>query len=209
MSTLALYLSQALQQNKLTVDPAAQEKLIHYLTLLQTWNRVFNLTTITEPREMVYLHLIDSLVVAPFLVGKRFLDVGSGAGLPGIPLAIVYPDQQWVVLDKNSKKTRFLTQAVAELKLSNVEVVHKRCEEYHPEQGFDSILSRAFGTIRLFVETTAHLLHEKGVFLAMKGKVPKEELADLPDPFLVQTIAHVDVKGIDIERHVVSLRMKQ
>lgn len=208
MSTLQKYLSQALQENALVIDTHAQEKLIHYLNLLQTWNRVFNLTTITEPREMVYLHLIDSLVVQPFLMGEHFLDVGSGAGLPGIPLAILNPDQQWTVLDKNSKKTRFLTQAVAELKLSNVEVVHKRSEEFHPEQGFDSILSRALATIRVFVETTEHLLRPNGSFLAMKGRYPQEELDEVPDRFIVNEVARLDVKGIDIERHIVSLRMK-
>lgn len=207
MATLQQYLSQALRQNELFLDAATEQKLIHYLELLQKWNEVFNLTTLVKPQEMVYLHLMDSLVINPFLQGNNMLDVGSGGGLPGIPLAILNPDQQWTLLDKNSKKTRFLTQVAAELKLVNVEVVHKRCEEFHPAQGFDSILSRAFGTIRLFVETNEHLLHPDGSFLAMKGKYPQEELNELPDRFFAH-VSRLDIKGIDIERHIVNLGKK-
>ena len=117
MNEFVKILSQALNQNNLTLTSDAQQKLIHYLELMQKWNKVFNLTSITDPREMVYLHLIDSLVVAPFLHGKRMLDVGTGAGLPGIPLAIMIPETEWVLVDKNNKKVNFLTQVCAELKL--------------------------------------------------------------------------------------------
>jgi 16S rRNA (guanine527-N7)-methyltransferase len=168
-------------------------------------NRVFNLTTITDAREMVYLHLIDSLVVMPFLQGSRLLDVGSGAGLPGIPLAIINPDQHWVLLDKNIKKTRFLTQAIAELELTNVQVMYSRCEDFHPAQLFDSILSRAFGTIPLFAETTRHLLCSDGKLIAMKGKYPEEELHSIPDHYVIQDVTRLDIQGIKIERHIVRL----
>jgi 16S rRNA (guanine527-N7)-methyltransferase len=208
MQTLAPLLKKALQENTIRLTDTAFQQLISYLELLLTWNRVFNLTNITAPRDMVYLHIIDSLAVSPYLHGQRLLDVGSGAGLPGIPLAIMHPEQDWVLLDKNSKKTRFLTQTIAELRLPNVQVVHSRSEDFHPEQGFDSILSRAFGTIQLFVETTEHLLRPNGLFIAMKGRIPQEELNDSPDRFLVQDVARLDVKGIDIERHIVRLRMK-
>ena len=139
-------LTQALKENNLIISDAAQQQLLNYLALLQQWNKVFNLTAITDPREMVYLHIIDSLAIQPFLNGKRFLDVGSGAGLPGIPLAIIHPDQHWVLLDKNNKKTRFITQACAELRLTNVEAVHARCEDFKPTQCFDNIVARAFAT---------------------------------------------------------------
>jgi len=202
---IAPLLTSALVQNNLTLTAAEQQQLLRYLDLMQTWNRVFNLTTITEPRDMVYLHIIDSLAVQPYLHDTRLLDVGTGAGLPGIPLAIVNPGQHWVLLDKNSKKTRFLTQAVAELKLANVEVVHNRSEDFHTDHCFDSILSRALGTIRMFAETTEHLLCPSGKLIAMKGKYPQEELDDLPGSFKVQDITRLDIKGMDIERHIVRL----
>jgi 16S rRNA (guanine527-N7)-methyltransferase len=206
MSTLQHTLFHALEENHLVIDEAKQAKLVRYLELMQDWNRVFNLTTITDAREMVYLHLIDSLIIQPFLQGTRLLDVGSGAGLPGLPLAILNPEQHWVLLDKNSKKTRFLTQTVAELKLSHVSVVHSRSEDYHPKQCFDSILSRAFGTVRLFTETTEALLCDNGIFLAMKGKYPQQELDELPSRFVVQNVTRLEVKGTKIERHIVSLK---
>lgn len=199
-------LRKALQENGYTLSEAMIAKLTQYLELIQTWNRVFNLTTITEPRDMVYLHIIDSLSVQPYLHGKRLLDVGSGAGLPGIPLAIINPDQHWVLLDKNSKKTRFMTQAIAELGLTNAEAIHARCEDFQPSPCFDSILSRAFSTIRVFVETTAHLLCDNGIFIAMKGKHPQEELDEISKRFIVQTVTRLDIKGITIERHVVCLK---
>ncbi|VVC76859.1 Ribosomal RNA small subunit methyltransferase G [Aquicella siphonis] len=201
-------LNQALEENQLNISESRRGQLIRYLELMLHWNRVFNLTTITATREMVYLHLIDSLAVQPYLQGKRMLDVGTGAGLPGLPLAIVHPEQQWVLLDKNGKKTRFLIQAVAELGLSNVEVVHSRSEEFHPAQCFDSILSRAFGTIRLFADTTRHLLCPRGRLIAMKGKYPLDELNDVPASFHTRGVTRLDIKGIDIERHIVWLTLE-
>lgn len=206
MEDLNLLLNKALNENNLTITDIAKQKLLHYLQLITTWNRVFNLTTITDPRDMVYLHIIDSLMVAPFLHGNRLLDVGSGAGLPGIPLAILNPEQQWVLLDKNSKKTRFLTQAIAELKLPNASVVHTRSEDFHPSECFDSILSRALGTIRMFIETTEHLLCDQGLEIAMKGKFPQEELDDIPPHFMAKSTTRLSIKGMNAERHIVCLR---
>ena len=201
-------LTQALKENNIVVAEHALQQLTQYLDLIHRWNKVFNLTTITAPREMVYLHLIDSLAVQPFVTGKRCLDVGSGAGLPGIPLAIINPEQHWTLLDKNNKKTRFLTQACAELGLKNAEVAHARCEDFQPTQCFDNILSRAFGTLRLFAESTAHLLCAHGQFIAMKGKYPQEEINDLPAQFLLQKTAQLDIKGISVERHIICLAKK-
>lgn len=206
MTALDTLLSDALKQNKLEIEAHAQTQLIAYLDLLHKWNRAFNLTNIIEPRDMVYLHLIDSLLVAPLLHGKRMIDIGSGAGLPGIPLAIVYPETEWVLLDKNSKKTRFLTQAIAELGLKNVSAVHSRSEDFHPTQGFDTILSRALGTIAMFLETTAHLLNPNGIFLAMKGKYPQEELTDISEKFIMQKVIPLHLNGMDVERHVIRIQ---
>ncbi len=204
-----LLLSQALQENGMTLTDIACQQLIHYLDLMQTWNRVFNLTTITKPRDMVYLHIIDSLAIQPYVHGKRLLDVGTGAGLPGIPLAIANPQQHWVLLDKNSKKTRFLTQVVAELKLDHVEIIHSRSEDFHPALCFDSILSRALGTIRLFAESSYHLLCQDGLLIAMKGKYPQEELNEIPKRFQLLDVTCLNINGINVERHIVRLTPKR
>jgi 16S rRNA (guanine527-N7)-methyltransferase len=200
-------LKQALEENNLSISTPAQEKLIHFLELISKWNRIFNLTAITKPRDMVYLHLIDSLIIHPYLQGEYCLDVGSGAGLPGIPLAILYPQKKWALLDKNNKKTRFLTQVVSDLNLANVQIIHKRCEDFHPEQCFDTILSRAFGAISLFVETTTHLLCPGGRLIAMKGKYPHNELHELPTHCQVQTVKRLGINGAETERHIVILSM--
>lgn len=207
MNPYQTLLISALQENQVVLDEAKQQSLINYLIGLQKWNNVFNLTTITSPKEMVYLHLIDSLIIEPYLYGQHFLDVGSGAGLPGIPLAIANPTQEWVVLDKNSKKTRFLTQIAAELKLINVSVVHSRCENFSPNKRFDSILSRAFGSLSLFVETTRHLLNPNGYLMAMKGHYPHDELNDLPSDAVVDKIIELKLKGIDVTRHLVCIKV--
>jgi len=198
-------LKQALSDNAITLDDGTQEKLVHYLELMQAWNRVFNLTNITHPREMVLLHIIDSLLVAPFLQGDQLLDVGTGAGLPGIPLALIHPQQHWLLLDKNNKKTRFLTQVVAELHLANVNVVQARTEEFHPAKCFDTIISRAFSSLQMFVSSTQHLLCTNGKWLAMKGKYPDEEIRDISSAFVVESSKKLVIKGMDVERHLISL----
>jgi 16S rRNA (guanine527-N7)-methyltransferase len=196
-------LSQALAKNNIQLSDETQQTVLHYLDLMQKWNRVFNLTNITDPREIIYLHVIDSLVMQPYIYGTRLLDVGTGAGLPGMILAITHPHLQWTLLDKNNKKTRFLTQVVAELSLKNVTVVHQRSEDFHPPQGFDMILSRAYGTLRMFLETTEHLLANQGIFVAMKGKYPIDELKEVPERFVLQKADRIEIKGMDIERHVI------
>ena len=206
---LAQALLIAADENNLVLSQIQQQKLLQYLDLLIDWNRVFNLTHITEPHEMVYLHLIDSLILHSYLHGKRMLDVGSGGGLPGIPLAIFNPDQEWTLLDKNGKKTRFLTQVIAELGLSNVHIIHHRCENFHPEHCFDTILARAFGTIRLFVESTEHLLCPSGLLIMMKGKYPQNELDEIPQRFSVDNVTPLNIKGMNVERHLVCLRREK
>lgn len=202
-------LQEALTRNNLTVTPAQFAQLILFTELMQRWNKTFNLTSITEPREIAYLHIVDSLVVQPFLHGTHLCDVGSGGGLPGIPLAIINPERNWTLLDKNNKKTRFITQVIAELGLKNVQAVHQRCEDFQPAICFDSILSRAFGTLTMFTAVTQHLLCQDGVFVAMKGKYPKEELDELPSAFKVTGVTQLDIKGTDIDRHIVCLRLNK
>lgn len=205
MNSLPNLLKKALNDHGIAASEEQQAKWIRYLDALVTWNKVYNLTNITEPREMVYLHLIDSLLVAPFIHGTHCLDVGSGAGLPGIPLAILSPTQQWTLLDKNSKKTRFMFQMVAELSLKNVTVVHQRGEAFQPTIPFDTIISRAYASLALFVETTEHALAPGGRLVAMKGKYPDDEIAALPQHIHLTTAKALTMKGMPLDRHVICL----
>lgn len=198
-------LSQALLDNGYTIAPDIQAHLLRYLELLSQWNNVFNLTAIRDPKEMVMLHILDSLSVAPYLHGSRLLDVGTGAGLPGIPLALLHPEKQFVLLDSNSKKTRFLTQVLATLPIKNVEVVHARCEEFKPDVCFDSIISRAFASIQVMLDTTQHLVCADGQFLAMKGVYPTEEIAAIPIGYQLIAVHPLNVKGINAARHLVCI----
>ena len=181
----------------------AQARLLHFVALLEKWNRVYNLTAVREPAQMITRHLLDSLAIAPYLRGTRVLDIGTGAGLPGIPLAVAMPTREFVLLDSNSKKTRFVTQAVAELGLRNVEVVAARVEKYIPATQFDTLIARAFSSLGELVAAARHLAATDGVYLAMKGVYPEEELAALPAEFAVRETAALNVPGLDGARHVV------
>ena len=177
-----------------------------YLTRLQQWNRVFNLTRLSDDHAMVYLHLIDSLSARAYLVGTRFLDVGSGAGFPGLALAIAAPDQQWTLLDKNRKKIHFLTQVVAELGLQRVQLVHSDTDTFCPERSFDSVVSRAFGSLVFVLEKTGHLLQSGGQWLIMKGHYPTVELQALSSDQLARSHVHaVRLEGVQVTRHLVCL----
>lgn len=200
-------LANAITNNGYAVSPDIQQQLIRYLDLMQRWNKVFNLTAIRDTHDMVMLHLIDSLSISPYLHGSRILDVGTGAGLPGIPLALTHPDKQFVLLDSNSKKTRFLTQAIVELGIKNVEVVHARCENYQ-SAGFDTILSRAFSSIAVMLANTQHLIANDGQFVAMKGVYPEQEIQEMPFGFTVLGVHKIIIKGLDAERHVVCIQRK-
>jgi 16S rRNA (guanine527-N7)-methyltransferase len=201
-------LPQALNQNNYDFDAAIQDKFVQYLVLMDRWNQVFNLTAIRDHKDMVWLHILDSLSISPYLHGSRIIDVGTGAGLPGIPLALIYPDKQFVLLDSNSKKTRFLTQTLLELNIKNVEVVHSRSEDYKPEQGFDSILSRAFSSIQVMLAKTEHLLADNGQFLAMKGIYPEQEIQEIPTDFVLLASHKLVIQGLAAERHLISIKKK-
>src|SRR5512135_1065472 len=164
----------------LALPEGGEAKLLAYLALLDKWNRVYNLTAVRDAERMVSHHLLDSLAAVPFFRGERVLDVGSGGGLPGIPLAIARPDVQVTLVDSIAKKTAFLLQAKSELGLANLTVVTGRVEDFRPETGFDVITSRAFSDLREFVALTRHLLKPGGRWLALKGLYPDEEIAVLP-----------------------------
>lgn len=163
------------------VSAEKQTLLLRYLALMQKWNQAYNLTAIREPHDMVIKHLLDSLSIAPWVKGPRVLDIGTGGGLPGIPLAILFPDIEFTLLDSNGKKTRFLQQVKAELSMSNVTVVHARVEEFLPEMAFPQIVSRAFSALDLFVNLASPKLADNGELLAMKGQLPAEEVIELQE----------------------------
>ncbi len=181
------------------------DQLMAYLALLVKWNKAYNLTAIRDSAEMVAKHLLDSLSVAPYINGQHFLDVGTGAGLPGIPLAICFPDKQFELLDSNGKKTRFLQQVVAELALTNCTVHRSRIESSGLGPKYDGILSRAFSSLAGMVEVCGPFLSRKGVLLAMKGQYPGEELSQLPKPYIVEGSHALVVPGLTGERHLLIL----
>ncbi|MFG3454369.1 16S rRNA (guanine(527)-N(7))-methyltransferase RsmG [Stutzerimonas stutzeri] len=190
------------------LSDAQQEQLLAYLALLNKWNKAYNLTAVRDPAEMVSRHLLDSLSVAPHVEesGSRWLDVGSGGGMPGIPLAILFPERRFTLLDSNGKKTRFLTQVKLELKLDNVEVVHSRVEQFEPEQAFTGITSRAFSSLADFANWTRHLGNSDTYWLAMKGVQPDDELQALPADFQLARCLVLKVPGCQGQRHLLILR---
>ncbi|WP_137719547.1 16S rRNA (guanine(527)-N(7))-methyltransferase RsmG [Methylobacillus flagellatus] len=206
--SLKLKLEQGLQQAGLVLSAELVERLLAYLALLQKWNKVHNLTAVRDPDEMVTLHLLDSLVILPHIQAERLLDVGSGAGLPGIPLALCLPDLQVTVLDSSHKKTSFMRQVKAELQIDNLQVVCSRVEQFQPEQPFDVVISRAFSELQLFLTLTAHLCRPQGLWLAMKGVYPHDELAQIsrePSAPTPSAIVPLIVPGLDAQRHLVFL----
>jgi len=195
-------LNEGLNALDLLVTQAQQKKLIAFIALIEKWNKAYNLTAIRNPEQMVRLHLLDSLAIANYIQGPKVLDIGTGAGLPGIPLALIYPHYSFVLLDSNSKKTRFVQQAVIELGLKNVTVWHGRIEHYQPTIYFNSIVSRAFSSVQSFVSVASERLSSGGVLLAMKGRHPDKELQQIDNDFSVIPIM---VPGVDAERCLVQL----
>jgi 16S rRNA (guanine527-N7)-methyltransferase len=178
------------------------DQLLDFLALLVKWNRAYNLTAIRQPEEMARLHILDSLSVLPYLQGRQIADIGTGAGLPGIPLAIFSRDKVFSLVDSNAKKTRFIQQAVLELALQNVSVHHARVEQFEPVEKFSTVIMRAFAELTKIVQLTRHLLDKEGVLLAMKGQEPVQELQQINQAF--QLIPLV-VPGVEAERCLVCI----
>ena len=190
----------------LTLGQEQIERLSAYVALIRKWNRIYNLTAIRDTRKIFTHHLLDSLAIVPHLSGVRLLDVGSGAGLPGIPVAITRPDLDITLLDSNSKKAAFLQQALVELGLKNVRVVCARIEHWH-DGAFDMIVSRAFSEIADLIAASRHLLASAGLFMAMKGINPIEELGRLPADCRVRETIRLNVPGLGAERHLVVIEL--
>ena len=191
---------------QLSLEPALAGPLLDYLALLARWNATYNLTAIRDPREMLAKHLLDSLAMQPFVRDIATLaDLGTGPGLPGIPLAIATPGLQVTLVESNGKKARFLREAVRQLKLGNVRVAESRIEAFRPDAVFDAITARALATLPLILELGGHLLAPDGRLLAMKGVVPDDEIAALPPGWGVAAIHPLQVPGLSAERHLLEI----
>jgi 16S rRNA (guanine527-N7)-methyltransferase len=193
------------EQLGLALSRAQLDALCGYLALLAKWNQAYNLTAVRAPRDMIYKHLLDSLAIGQLIAGECLIDVGTGAGLPGIPLAILFPRREFHLLDSNSKKTRFLFQVKTALGLDNMAVHHARVESYRPQAPFDAVLSRAFASLEDMVAGCAHLLGPGGRFLAMKGTYPEDELAAIRETCDVLSVTPVEVPGLAEQRHLVAM----
>ncbi|MFW0764600.1 16S rRNA (guanine(527)-N(7))-methyltransferase RsmG [Trabulsiella odontotermitis] len=199
-------LSRLLDEAGISLSDHQQQQLVAYVELLNKWNKAYNLTSVRDPNEMLVRHILDSVVVAPHLQGSRFIDVGTGPGLPGIPLAIVLPDAHFTLLDSLGKRVRFLRQVQHELKLDNVAPVQSRVEAFPAEPPFDGVISRAFASLNDMVSWCQHLPAPSGRFYALKGHVPDDEISQLPAGFAVENIIKLQVPALDGERHLVLLK---
>jgi len=200
-------LEKLINETDLQVTDEQKELLVKYVELLDKWNRVYNLTSIRNPSDMLVKHIMDSLMVGSVLKGENFIDVGTGPGLPGIPLAILYPEKNFVLLDSLGKRITFLRQVVYLLKLENVTPIQERVEKYEGEKPFDGILSRAFSSLNDMVTWCQHLItSEEGRFIALKGQYPQDEIETLPENITFVESHEIKVPQLDAERHVIILK---
>lgn len=205
---IAKQLKRGCETLDIATDTVLQDRLLQYLELLARWNRSYNLTAVREPQQMVTRHLLDSLAIAPYLVGQRLIDVGTGGGLPGVPMSILFPEREFHLLDSNGKKTRFLFQVKTALGLDNMTVHQARVESFQCEPAFDAVISRAFASLEDMVSGCRHLLARDGHFLAMKGAYPQDEIAAIEDLCKVQAVHSLDVPNLGEQRHLVDMTLR-
>ncbi|MDC0610920.1 16S rRNA (guanine(527)-N(7))-methyltransferase RsmG [Vibrio sp.] len=209
MDALRAKLDALIAQTSLEVSDEQRIQLVGYVAMLNKWNKAYNLTSVRDPMEMLVRHIMDSIVVSPFVSGHKFIDVGTGPGLPGIPLAIMNPDKEFHLLDSLGKRIRFIKQVLHELKIHNVTTLQYRVEEYQPEEKYDAVISRAFASMTDMVNWCEHLpKDDSGVFLALKGQMPNDEITQLPDWCSVTDIKPLAVPELKGERHLVILSRK-
>ncbi|WP_455815414.1 16S rRNA (guanine(527)-N(7))-methyltransferase RsmG [Pseudomonas graminis] len=196
-------LSVLLKSAGISLSDQQKQQLVGYVAMLHKWNKAYNLTSVRDPEQMLVRHILDSIVVEPYLVGERFIDVGTGPGLPGIPLAIVRPQSHFTLLDSLGKRVRFLKQVQHELKLENISPVQSRVEDFPAEPPFDGVISRAFASLTDMVTWCHHLPGQQGRFYALKGVLPEDEIAALPVGLSVEKVIPLSVPQLEGERHLV------
>ncbi len=199
-------LSRLLDEAGISLTDHQKNQLVAYVGLLDKWNKAYNLTSVRDPNEMLVRHILDSIIVAPYLQGSRFIDVGTGPGLPGIPLAIVRPESHFTLLDSLGKRVRFLRQVQHELKLDNITPVQSRVEAFPAEPPFDGVISRAFASLNDMVSWCQHLPAADGHFYALKGQAQESEMADLPEGYQVCDVIKLHVPQLEGERHLVVIK---
>ena len=199
-------LENLLTQAEIQLTDLQKDQLIQLVQLLNKWNKAYNLTSVRDPQEMLVKHILDSIVVSPYLQGDLFIDVGTGPGLPGLPLAIINPTKQFVLLDSLGKRISFIRNAVRELGLTNVEPILSRVEEYQPEQKFDGVLSRAFASLKEMTDWCHHLPKENGYFYALKGIYHEDEVQELDKKFEIKDVITLSVPELVGERHLIVIK---
>lgn len=204
-TALAEKLNLLLKQTALSITDQQKQQLVKLVLLLVKWNKAYNLTSVRDPMEMLVKHILDSLVVSPYLQGQRFIDVGTGPGLPGLPLAIVNPDKHFVLLDSLGKRISFIRNSIRELGLNNVETVLSRVEVYQPDHQFDGVLSRAFASLKDMVDWCHHLPAPNGKFYALKGQYHQQEVEQLDPMMKIEQVIPLQVPELKAERHLILL----
>ncbi|MCL1039823.1 16S rRNA (guanine(527)-N(7))-methyltransferase RsmG [Shewanella submarina] len=202
---LAAQLDAYLAEANIQATDKQKQQLLDFVALLNKWNKAYNLTSVRDPEQMLVRHILDSLVVSPHLQGDRFIDVGTGPGLPGIPLAILNPDKTFVLLDSLGKRIRFQKQVQFELGLDNIVPTESRVEAYQPELRFDGVLSRAFASVDDMLNWCHHLPAENGVFYALKGQLADDEMASIPAGFELKDTIALQVPALDEQRHLLKI----
>ncbi|QFU25078.1 16S rRNA (guanine(527)-N(7))-methyltransferase RsmG [Shewanella eurypsychrophilus] len=205
---LSAQLDEYLAEMNLTATEQQKKQLIGFVEMLNKWNKAYNLTAVRDPEQMLIRHVMDSLAVSEHLVGEHFIDVGTGPGLPGIPLAIMNPDKSFVLLDSLGKRIRFQKQVQHELSINNISSVESRVEAYEPEVKFDGVLSRAFASIEDMLHWCHHLPTENGCYYALKGQLADDEMAKLPEGFEVTDVIELTVPCLDEQRHLLRVVKK-
>lgn len=205
---LSAQLDTYLAEIEMTATPEQKQQLLDFVAMLAKWNKAYNLTSVREPEQMLIRHIMDSLAASKHLVGERFIDVGTGPGLPGIPLAIMNPDKTFVLLDSLGKRIRFQKQVQFELSIGNISSVESRVEAYQPEEKFDGVLSRAFASIQDMLHWCHHLPKETGCFYALKGQLSDDEMAQLPEGYSVTHVFELKVPRLDEQRHLLRVVKK-
>jgi 16S rRNA (guanine527-N7)-methyltransferase len=202
-------LASGLEALSLNLTDKQQHQLVEFVLLIDKWNKAYNLTSVRCPKQMMVKHILDSLAIVPHLTGENIIDVGTGPGLPGMPLAIAFPDKTFTLLDSLGKRVRFMTQCVHTLKLTNVTPVNSRVENHVGDKPYDIVLSRAFASLKDMLHWCEHLVDSDGQFLALKGQFPQSEIDEVSDHFQVVNTENITVPNLDGERHLVWLRKTQ